>query len=110
MFAWYVFTALGFYPFNPASGNYLIGSPLFRKATIQFANGKRFTVTAANNSATNLYIQSATLNGKPLETPVIRYDDIMAGGSLQFVMGPAPSRWAAAWSPHPLSSSSSPAR
>jgi len=110
MSAWYVFTALGFYPFNPASGNYLIGSPLFRKATIQFANGKRFTVTAANNSATNLYIQSAILNGKPLADPVIRYDDIMAGGSLQFVMGPAPSHWAAAWSPRPIFSSSSPVR
>jgi predicted alpha-1,2-mannosidase len=104
MSAWYVFTALGFYLFNPASGDYLIGSPLFRKATIQFANGKRFTLTATNNSATNLHIQSATLNGKPLETPVVRYDDIMAGGSLQFAMGPKPSRWAAAWSPRPISS------
>ncbi len=106
MSAWYVFTAFGFYPVNPASGEYMIGSPLFRKATVQFANGKRFTMTAANNSATNRYIQSATLNGKALEAPVIRYDDIVAGGSLQFVMGPAPSRWAAAWSPGALSLSS----
>lgn len=106
MSAWYVFTALGFYPVNPASGEYMIGSPIFRKATVQIANGKRFTVTAEGNSATNLYIQSATLNGKPLTTPVIRYDDIVAGGSLRFVMGPAPSRWAAAWSPSPVLSSS----
>jgi predicted alpha-1,2-mannosidase len=105
MSAWYVFTVLGFYPVNPSSGQYMIGSPAFRKATVQLASGKRFTVTAENNSATNLYIQSATLNGKPLTAPVIRYDDIMAGGSLRFVMGPDPSRWAAAWLPTPALSS-----
>jgi predicted alpha-1,2-mannosidase len=108
MSAWYVFTALGFYPVNPSSGQYMIGSPAFGKATLQLANGKRFTVTAENNSATNLYIQSANLNGKPLTAPVIGYDEIVAGGSLRFVMGPAPSRWAAAWSPIPTLSSTAP--
>ncbi len=102
MSAWYVFTALGFYPVNPASGDYMIGSPLYSKATLMLANGRRFTVTAQNNSAENLYIQSATLNGKPLTTPVIRYDDIVAGASLQLVMGPTPSKWGSSWSPRPL--------
>jgi putative alpha-1,2-mannosidase len=102
MSAWYLFTALGFYPVNPASGDYMIGSPLFTKMTLRLANGNRFTVSAENNSAKNLYIQSATLNGKPLTIPVIRYDDILQGASLKLVMGPQPSRWAAGWSPTPL--------
>jgi len=106
MSAWYLFTALGFYPVNPASGDYMIGSPLFTKMTLRLANGNHFTVAAENNSATNVYIQSAMLNGKPLTIPVIRYDDIVAGASLKLVMGPAPSRWAADWNPAPLEGAS----
>jgi predicted alpha-1,2-mannosidase len=102
MSAWYIFTALGFYPVNPASGNYMIGSPLFTKATLTLANGKHFTITAENNSSTNAYIQSATLNGKPLTIPVIRYDDIVGGASLHLVMGSSPSKWGSSWSPTPL--------
>jgi len=108
MSAWYLFTALGFYPVNPASGDYMIGSPLFDKMSLRLANGKTFTVTAKGNSSTNVYIQSATLNGKPLSIPVIRYEDLMAGSSLEFVMGPHPSRWAADWKPVPLPKVSSP--
>jgi predicted alpha-1,2-mannosidase len=99
MSAWYLFTALGFYPVNPASGDYMLGSPLFSKMTLTVANGKHFTVSAENNSAKNVYIQSATLNGKPLAIPVIRYVDIVAGASLKLVMGPAPSSWARDWTP-----------
>jgi predicted alpha-1,2-mannosidase len=102
MSAWYLFTALGFYPVNPASGDYMLGSPLFTKMTLQLANGNRLTVVAENNSPKNIYIQSATLNGKPLTIPVIRYDDIMAGASLKLVMGPSPSKWASDWTPAPL--------
>src|ERR1700753_12146 len=94
MSAWYVFTALGFYPVNPASGDYMIGSPLFTRAELRLGNGHRFTIVAQNHSATNLYIQSATLNGKPLESPVVRYSDMLKGGTLRFVMGAQPSRWA----------------
>ena len=93
MSAWYIFTAFGFYPVNPASGDYMIGSPLFAKMSLRLANGKTFSVTAENNSAGNVYIQSATLNGQPLTTPVIRWEDIMAGASLNVVMGPALSHW-----------------
>ena len=103
MSAWYLFTALGFYPVNPASGDYMIGSPLFPKMSLRLANGKVFTVSAKGNSARNVYIQSATLNGRPLAIPVIRYEDIVGGASLEFVMGPDPSGWAADWSPTPLS-------
>ena len=102
MSAWYLFTAMGFYPVNPASGEYMIGSPLFAKMAITLANGKRFTVTAMHNSATNVYIQSAELNGKPLRIPMIRYEDILAGASLRLVMGPKPSKWASDWAPAPL--------
>jgi predicted alpha-1,2-mannosidase len=103
MSAWYLFTAMGFYPVNPASGDYMIGSPLFNKMSLRLANGKVFTVSARNNSAKNVYIQSAELNGKPLTVPVIRYEDIVGGASLQLVMGASPSGWAADWKPVALS-------
>ena len=94
MSAWYLFTALGFYPVNPASGDYMIGSPLFTAMSLRLANGMVFHVNARNNSSTNIYIQSASLNGKPLSKPVITYDQIMQGATLDLVMGPNPSPWA----------------
>ena len=102
MSAWYLFTALGFYPVNPASGDYMIGSPLFTRMTLRLANGSVFRVSAKNNSAKNIYIQSATLNGKPLQVPLIRYEDIVSGSSLELVMGSKPSGWASDWKPGPL--------
>lgn len=102
MSAWYVFTAMGFYPISPASGEYMIGSPLFSRLALKLGNGKTFTVTAQNNSSDNVYIQSATLNGKTLDMPMITYVQIMAGGTLAFVMGPRPSTWAASWRSQPL--------
>jgi predicted alpha-1,2-mannosidase len=105
MSAWYIFTALGFYPLNPASGDYLIGSPLYGKIVFNLPSGKTFIVTAVNNSEQNVYIQSVRLNGVPLKIPVVRYTDIVNGGKLEFVMGPAPSRWAADWNPPALADS-----
>jgi predicted alpha-1,2-mannosidase len=102
MSAWYIFTALGFYPVNPASGDYMIGSPLYTKATLNLANGKHFTVVADNNSAKNLYIQSATLNKKSLAIPVLHYSDIVSGATLKLVMGAEPSQWASTYKPAPL--------
>lgn len=94
--AWYVFTALGFYPVDPASGIYVLGSPLFDKATLQlepkFAKGRSFTVIARNNSAKNPYIQSATLNGQPITRGWIAHDEITAGGTLVLTMGPTPNK------------------
>ena len=97
MSAWYVFAALGFYPVNPVSKAYMIGSPLYSRATLNLPGGKSFTVEAANNSASNIYIQSAQLNGKALEIPFVTYDQIIAGGRLRFEMGPRPSNWASHW-------------
>jgi predicted alpha-1,2-mannosidase len=102
MSAWYIFTAMGFYPLNPASAEYVIGSPLFKSVTLHLPNGKVFSISAPKNSAKNVYVQSVTLNGKALDTPVITYADIEAGGELDFVMGPTPSHWAANWHPQPL--------
>ena len=94
--AWYVFTALGFYPVDPASGTYILGSPLFDKITLKldshFAKGRSFTVIAKNNSAQNPYIQSATLNGQPLTRSWISHAEITAGGKLVLTMGPTPNK------------------
>jgi len=97
MSSWYIFTAMGFYPVNPASAEYMIGSPMFSKFAMKLGNGRTFTVLAKNAGAQNIYIQSATLNGRPLNEPVIRYKDIMQGSTLQFIMGPQPSKWASSW-------------
>ncbi len=90
MSAWYVFSAMGFYPVSPASGVYVIGSPLVDKASIKLSNGKTFTVEAQNNSAQNIYIQSATLSGKALTKTYFTHDQLLAGGTLRFKMGPKP--------------------
>ncbi len=92
MSAWYIFSALGFYPTNPADQNYIIGSPMFDEATINLENGKKFTITAKDVSGENIYIQSAELNGKALTKSFITHNDIMRGGKLEFVMGNKPNR------------------
>jgi predicted alpha-1,2-mannosidase len=97
MSAWYVFSALGFYPADPTSGIYMIGSPLVDKAsiTVDPKRSVKFNIVARNNSPANMYIQSATLNGKPLDLSWIRHSEIMAGGELVLEMGPTANRqWA----------------
>ena len=93
MSAWYIFSSLGFYPVTPGSNQYIIGSPLFEKATINLENGKSFTVQANNQSEENKYIQSAKLNGEKYEYSSIKHQDIMNGGSLVFEMTNKPSTW-----------------
>lgn len=88
MSAWYIFTALGFYPVHPTAGEYVFGSPLCTEAVIHTVNGTDFKVVARNNSEENIYIQSITLNGKPYDKFWISHEDIMAGGELVFEMGP----------------------
>jgi predicted alpha-1,2-mannosidase len=90
MSAWYIFSALGFYPVNPASGIYMIGSPLFPKAEIAVGGNRKFVVETENAAPENAYIQSATLNGKPLDRTWITHKEISGGGTLKFVMGPKP--------------------
>lgn len=94
MAAWYVFSALGFYPVNPDSGVYALGSPAVSQAVLHLDrekyHGKTFKVVAANNSPKNIYVQSASLDGKPLDKPWLTYAQITAGGTLRLVMGPEP--------------------
>jgi predicted alpha-1,2-mannosidase len=95
MSAWYILTAMGFYPPNPGQPIYALGSPLFARATIHLENGKTFTVEAAKGGAGDIYVQSATLNGKPLDRVWIKHDEIAGGGVLRFKLGPKPNeKWA----------------
>ncbi|HKG47125.1 MAG TPA: GH92 family glycosyl hydrolase [Pyrinomonadaceae bacterium] len=88
MSAWYVLSAAGFYPVTPGSTVYAIGSPLFAEARFNLENGKSFVVRTVNGSKRNVYIQSATLNGKAYNKSFLVHADLMAGGELVFVMGP----------------------
>lgn len=92
MSAWYVFSAMGFYPVNPASGIYVIGSPLLEEVNIAIREDLSFKIQANQLSSENIYIQSASLNGQPLERSYILHDEIMNGGVLTFEMGPAPNK------------------
>ncbi len=90
MSSWYIWSALGFFPVTPGVDQYVIGSPIFEKMTITLENGKAFTVKAEGNSPDNVYIQSANLNGKPLDRNFLYHSEIVKGGELHFVMGPKP--------------------
>ncbi len=102
MSAWYLFSALGFYPVTPIGGVYAIGSPMVSRAVLTVGHGKTFTVEAKNLSDTNYYIQSATLNGKPLNEPWFTHSTMLKGGTLALVMGPKPNKqWGSAPSAMP---------
>jgi hypothetical protein len=92
MSAWYVFSAMGFYPVTPGTPFYSIGSPLFDRVTIRLENGKQCVIRTSGNSASSPYIQSASLNGSPHKNSFISHDDILRGGTLDFVMGATPNK------------------
>lgn len=94
MSAWYILSSVGLYQVDPVGGRFVIGSPLFDKATVNVGGGKTFSVVAKNNSDKNIYVQSARLNGKTLKNSYIDFNDIRHGGTLELVMGPKPSKWA----------------
>lgn len=96
MSAWYILSSVGLYQVDPVGGRFVIGSPLFDKATVNVGAGKTFTVVAKNNSDKNIYVQSARLNGKTLKNSYVDFNDIRHGGTLELVMGPKPSKWATA--------------
>jgi predicted alpha-1,2-mannosidase len=104
--SWYVLSAMGFYPVDPSSPDYILGSPIFDRVRLHMGNGKVFEIVARNNSAQNMYIQSATLNGKPWTKPWFSHADIAKGATLVLTMGPEPNRtWGA--DPHDAPSSMS---
>ncbi len=90
--AWYVFSALGFYPVTPAVGQYAVGSPLFRNVRLAMPGGRTLTIEAQNNGPDNVYIQSVRFNGKTYDKPWLSRDALKQGGNLRFVMGPTPNR------------------
>ncbi|WP_394695855.1 GH92 family glycosyl hydrolase [Pseudoxanthomonas japonensis] len=92
MSAWYVFTALGFYPVTPGSNQYVLGRPFLPRATLHLPNGKRFTVVADGLDAAHTYVGSVTLNGKPLGRTYVEHAEILAGGELRFTMQAAPDK------------------
>lgn len=94
MSAWYILSSVGLYQVDPVGGRFVIGSPLFDKATVNVGGGKTFTVVAKNNSDKNIYVQSARLNGKTLKNSYVDFNDIRHGGTLELVMGLKPSKWA----------------
>lgn len=90
MSAWYIFSALGFYPVTPGSPNYALGSPLVKEATIHLNNGKTLTVKANQQTTENIYVKSVTINGKKLEGNLLKHSDIMNGGEIIFEMRNTP--------------------
>ncbi len=90
MSAWYVLSSLGLYQVDPAKGEFQFGSPAVKKASVDVGDGKTFTVVAEGNSPENIYVQSASLNGVLLDRTYVTYEEIMAGGTLEFAMGPQP--------------------
>lgn len=91
MAAWYVLSALGFYPVSPISGDYIIGSPLFDKAVIHLEDGKTFTINSKQGNNTP-YVKSLSLNGSEYTKTFITHEDIINGGELSFVMSPTPNK------------------
>lgn len=90
--AWYIFSAMGFYPVCPATDQYVLGTPLFKKMTITLANGKKLIINAPANSDDNKYVQSLQWNGKPVNTNWISHTELLKGGSLNWMMGNTPNK------------------
>ena len=106
MSAWYVFTALGFYPVAPGSNEYIIGRPFLPRATLNLPNGKRFTIVADGLDESRPYVGAVTLDGKPLDRAFLRHEEILAGGELRFTMQEQPNReWGANPAQRPYSMS-----
>ncbi|WP_414494877.1 GH92 family glycosyl hydrolase [Stenotrophomonas maltophilia] len=92
MSAWYVFTALGFYPVAPGSGEYILGRPFLPKTAMRLSNGKTFTIVANGLDDKHTYVGSVSLNGKPLQRTFLRHEEILAGGELTFTMQAEPNK------------------
>ena len=92
MSAWYLFTAMGFYPVCPGTDQYVLGAPYLPFIQLNLENGKKFVIRAPKVSDTNRYVQSVSLNGQPLKRAYITQDEILSGGELTFVMGPKPNK------------------
>ncbi|MFF7558415.1 GH92 family glycosyl hydrolase [Streptomyces pseudovenezuelae] len=101
--AWFLFSALGFYPLVMGSGEYAVGSPLFTKATVHLENGRDLVVRAPKNSARNVYVQGLRVNGKPWTSTSLPHSVLSRGAVLDFDMGPRPSKWGTGKNAAPVS-------
>ncbi|MET7687266.1 GH92 family glycosyl hydrolase [Streptomyces sp. NPDC005483] len=101
--AWYLFSALGFYPLAMGSGEYAVGSPLFTKATVHLENGRDLVVRAPKNSARNVYVQGLRVDGKPWRSTSLPHSILSEGAVLDFDMGPRPSKWGTGKNAAPVS-------
>jgi predicted alpha-1,2-mannosidase len=90
MSAWYILSSLGFYPVDPVSGNYILGSPLFESATVELGRGKKLEISVERKDPAHQYIQAFSLNGKPQQKAWFHHSEIVEGGKLVFTMGPEP--------------------
>ena len=90
--AWYVFSAMGFYPVCPAAGQYVLGAPLFNKITLTLENGRKVIINAPNNSADNKYVSTLTYNGKPYDLNYLDHKALMQGAVLNFNMSATPNK------------------
>ncbi len=104
--AWYVFSALGFYPVTPGTGEYVLGSPLFRKATVTLSDGQKLVISAPENSSENIYVNDVLLNGRKTGVSFITHSQLQEGGRLEFRMNPRPDTVrgvSPAWWPYSMS-------
>lgn len=102
--AWYVFSAMGFYPVTPAINQYVVGAPLFKKITLKLENGKQVIINAAANNVQNKYIQSVNFNGKPYTQSWLNHNDLLKGATVNFNMGPSANKaWGSASKDYPYS-------
>jgi len=92
MSAWYIFSALGFYPVLPGSDQYAIGSPLIEKAVIELQNGKKLTINVVDQNEKNIYVEKVEVNGESVSGHAISHSDLTAGGTISFYMSPKPSK------------------
>jgi predicted alpha-1,2-mannosidase len=90
--AWYVFSALGFYPVTPGMDEYVFGSPLFKKVILEFENGNKMTIEAPDNSKKNIYVSNILLNDKPVTRNYIKHSELQSGGKLTFIMQETPDK------------------
>jgi predicted alpha-1,2-mannosidase len=90
--AWYVFSALGFYPVTPGTGEYVLGSPLFSKVAVTFEDGRKMVIEAPENSRENFYVEDVLLNGRKLNVNFVTHSQLQAGGKMEFRMGSAPDK------------------
>jgi len=90
--AWYVFSSLGFYPVCPGTDQYVIGSPLFEKATIQLENGNKLVIEAKDNNAENIYVNNIKMNGKVVDRNYFTHSELLKGGKIEMDMSAKPNK------------------